>query len=433
MKGNKALILFLSIVLIICINGCGSKSTKKVPSVPVKSDLFGKITVWSEKDDLKALQKAGEDFKKYHPDVDVQVIEVDSSKLYDKITVGLATGSDFPDVFSINNDYIPLFVSKFPDGFMDVSSSISSIKNGFYGSQITESSVNGRSYAYPWKVVPSAIFYRTDIFSSLNINPEDIKTWYDYNKAGALLLSKTDGKVKMFPMDEGSDVTLYQEMLNQLKTGYFDQDGNPALNSDNALNAMAIIKKMCDTGIIYNYSGDDSLYNAIKNGEVATLPYGCYYAQILKTIAPELSGKWGVIKFPTFEPGGNNDVSMEGSSLMITKASKNTKVATEFAKFAVTDSNSLIDSFKKYEILPAYASVLKDPIFDRNEEYFNNLKIWRLFKDIVKNSDDNHISSNLIQTKKSVVEAQKDILINKKDSQNVLDSLQLDMQSRFGK
>ncbi len=430
MKGNKALLLFLSIVLIISIDGCGSKSTE---NTSYKSDLFGKITVWSEKKDLKALQKAGEDFKKYNPNVDVQVVEVDSSNLYDKITGGLALGSDFPDVFSTNNEYIPIFISKFPDGFMDVSSSISSIKNGFYNSQISESSVNGRSYAFPWKVTPAAVFYRIDTFSNSNINTDDIKTWYDYIQAGKLLLNNTEGKVKMLPVDESSDVTLYQEMLNQLKTGYFDKDGNPDLNSDKALNAVATIKKMRDAGIIYNYNGVDSLYNAIKNGEIATLPYGCYYADILKSIAPELAGKWGIIKFPTFEPGGNNDASMEGSSLMITKASKNKKLATEFAKFAVTDNDSLIDSFKKYGILPAYVSVLKNPIFNKNEEYFKNQKIWELFKDVVKNSEDNHISSNFVQTKKNVAEAQKEILVNNKDAQNVLDSLQLDMQSKFGK
>ena len=68
-------------------------------------------------------------------------------------------------------------------------------------------------------------------------------------------------------------------------------------------------------------------------------------------------GKWRVMKFPAFEPGGNRDISFGGSSLMINRLSTNTGLAKEFIKFAITDEQTQIDTMNKYGKFPVITDI----------------------------------------------------------------------------
>jgi len=349
---------------------------------------------------------------------------VDKDNLYTKIISGFASNSGLPDVFSVKDESIPMFVNKFPDGFLDISSTVNSIKSKFIDSKMLQCSVDGKFFAVPWDVNPTGVFYRKDIFKKANVFPEDIKTWEDYINVGKTIALSTAGGTKMLPIDEKNQDMLFREMLNQLKTGYFDKDGKIILDSKNSIKAMEIINKLNLNGLIYKVDGVASLNVAIKNGLIATLPYGSSLARQLIENDPEQAGKWGVIKLPVFEEGGNNAASVDSSSIMITKASKNTKVALKFAEFAATDSPSLMAGFNQYGILPSYTSFYDTEDFDKGISFFENQKIWLLFSGIAKDSVSVNYTKKFAETKSEIIKAQTDILNKHSIVQTTMDALQ---------
>ena len=171
------------------------------------------------------------------------------------------------------------------------------------------------------------------------------------------------------------------------------------------------------------------LNTSIKNDAVATLPYGSSFTKVLTDNAPEQVGKWGVMKLPAFEPGGNNVAAVDGSSIMITKASKNTKVALKFAKFAMMDDASLIEVFNKYGILPAYTPFYDSVNFDKGTAFFDNQRIWGLFSSIAKDSIATNFTEKISKTKSKVIKAQADILTYHLNVQSAMDALQTDLNN----
>jgi len=428
MKIKRKTYFVMAIVIITCISlAIAAREIKNSRNNPKNEDLYGKITVWSEEDNLSSLKLTGERFKKLHPKVKIEYENVDKDNLYAKLISGFASSSGLPDLFSVKDDYIYMFVDKFADGFLDISSTVSPIKSKFINSKMLQGSVKGKNFAIPFNTEPTAVFYRKDIFKKANIFPEDIKTWEDYIKAGKTILLSSVGTTKMLPLEQKNQDVLFREMLNQLNTGYFDKDGKIVLNTEKSIRAMEIIKKLNEDGLFHKVDGIVPLNAAIKNGTVATLPFGSSFSKQLTVSVPEQAKKWGVMKLPAFEPGGNNIATVEGSSIMITKASKNTKVSLEFAEFAMTDTESLSEGFNKYGILPAYMPFYDTENLDKGVIFFQNQKIWTLFSSIAKDSIATNFTERITETKSKVIKAQTDILNNHLDVKTTMDALQADL------
>lgn len=135
MRAKEIVYFVIVTIIIIIMTACHKKN---IVSTTQNEDLFGKIIVWSEKDNLSSLKLTGENFKKLYPKVKIEYVNIDKGKLYSKIVSGFASSSGLPDVFSIKDDSICMFVNKFPDGFLDVSSTVNSIKSKFLNGKILQ-------------------------------------------------------------------------------------------------------------------------------------------------------------------------------------------------------------------------------------------------------------------------------------------------------
>jgi multiple sugar transport system substrate-binding protein len=130
--------------------------------------------------------------------------------------------------------------------------------------------------------------------------------------------------------------------------------------------------------MIWDLDSKDAIINAAKEGKIVSFVADPSYITSLMKSAPEYKGKWGIMKLPAFEPGGNRDVSFGGSSLMINKNSPNTSLAKEFIKFAITDERTQMDALNKYGQFPADTDIYNLVAFNKPIDYFNS-KVWYLF------------------------------------------------------
>lgn len=424
MKFKKLLAASMAIVMTLSLASCGKKDEK-----PAQTNEPTKITVWSWSTAAKSLKVAADNYKKNHPNVEIEVVEMGTNDVYDKLTVGFASNEGLPDVVSVEDDHFKSFANKFPEAFADVTDAISSEKSNFLTSKLDNLTINGKIYGFPWDAAPSAMFYRVDIFEKAGVKPEDIKTWDDYIAAGKKVVKATGQK--MIPISVGTDDGIYRELLNQLGTFYFDKDGKPVLNSEQSLKAMGLIKKMYDEGLVYNNDSWDSLITATKNGTIASVPFGVWYVGSIMDQMPELKGKWGIMRMPAFEAGGNTAACLGGSNLMVTNASKNKETAIDFAKFAMTDKDTQLTMFKQFGLFPSYTPLYSESVFDEPNEFYSNQKIWKLFADVAKDIPAINFTSHFAETKELVINAMAKTTLKGADLKTTMDELQKQVEEKI--
>ncbi len=333
MKKKLSLVVMAMVLLIGILSGCGGSGSSSGDKVDIKSkkDVKGNITVWGWNVAADAMRKAVPAFNKEYPNVKVKVEDIGRLDVYKKLTVGLAAnGSGLPDVALVEDDHIQNYLTQFPDGFMNLG------KSGYDQSidQFSKSKMGavknkkGDIYAMPWDIGPVEVFYRTDLFKKAGVDPASIKTWDDYLNAGKKIKAATG--VDLLSMDIANDDGLFRIMLNEQGTYYFDDKGNINLESDEAVKAMSMIKKLHDANVMLNVDGWNGGIAAMKNSKVATIPTGVWYTGTMMDQAPDLSGKWDAFKLPAFEAGGNQAANLGGSNLMIPSSSNNKAAAYAF-------------------------------------------------------------------------------------------------------
>ena len=429
MKRKKLLAMLMAVTMVLSLVGCGAKKEEPAAVTPAaNAELSGKLVVWSYDVAAKSLQDSAAAFTKLHPKVEITVEDLGTDQVYDKLTTGLASNAGLPDMASIEGERLGAYVAKFPKGFVDFTSEMN--PKDFIPVKISECTVNGKIMAYPWDGAPCGLFYRTDLFEKAGIKAEDIKTWDDFIAAGMKM--KAIG-VKMLPVAVSKSDTAYRLILNQLGGFYFDKDGNTQLNSEASVTAMTYVKKMYEAGITFDNTNWDGLVTATKEGKIATVANGVWWAGTLQDECKEASGKWAVMRLPAVTAGGVTAAVNGGSDIVVPASSPNKVVAVEFAKFAMTDTATLIGSFSKYGIYPSYNPCYADPTFDADVPYFGGQKIWKLFAEVGKEIPNLNYTENFAETYSFVVDAQAKVTLKKADVKATMDELQKNVVSRFGK
>lgn len=228
----------ISMVAALSLTGCGGGGDKNA----AESD--NTITVWAWDVALKQLQASAEKFKETHPDVEFQFEEMGTEQIYTKLATTLNTGKGLADVILLEGEQVSGYASKYPDGFADLSDIVN--KDDYLPVKMGEVTVNDKVVGFPWDAGPVALFYRTDYFEQAGVNPEDIKTWDDFIEAGkkvtATCKTPSGEPVKMLPIaPNGSN--FWKLLLTEKGAGYFDAEGNTAVNSPEALECMEMARR----------------------------------------------------------------------------------------------------------------------------------------------------------------------------------------------
>ncbi|MEA1974442.1 MAG: extracellular solute-binding protein [Bacillota bacterium] len=427
---KRLISLLVIVVMLFSLVACSKDVAIQDENVQSESEeeLSGEITIWSWDVAAKSLEYAASNFKKIHPNVNIIIDDLGNSQVYDKLTTSLATNSGLPDVVTIEGERISGFAKKFPDSFVDFTSIIN--KDKFLSVKISEASVDNSIMAYPWDGAPAGIFYRTDLFKKAGINANDINTWSDFIDAGVKM---NEIGVKMIPIAASRNDTLFRFIYNQLGGYYFDKDGNTTLNTKNAIKAMSIVKEMYDAEITYDNVNWDGLVTASKEGKVATVANAVWWAGTLQSECTETAGNWAVMPLPKASENSSTTSINGGSSLMVPKGGGNSKVASEFVKFAMTDIDSIVYSFKEYGLYPSYIPAFENEIFNEEVEYFGGQKIWKLFAELGKKVPQLNFTENFGEANDLVVDGQSRILLEDASVEETLNKLQEELVNKFGK
>ena len=415
-------------VAALSLTGCGGGGDKNA----AESD--NTITVWAWDVALKQLQASAEKFKETHPDVEFQFEEMGTEQIYTKLATTLNTGKGLADVILLEGEQVSGYASKYPDGFADLSDIVN--KDDYLPVKMGEVTVNDKVVGFPWDAGPVALFYRTDYFEQAGVNPEDIKTWDDFIEAGkkvtATCKTPSGEPVKMLPIaPNGSN--FWKLLLTEKGAGYFDAEGNTAVNSPEALECMEMAKKIYDADIALNYTDWAEYEGVVVNQSVATIPEAVWMIGTIKDKGPDQSGKWGVMSLPVFpgdEPSGSTN---GGSDIVIPAASANVDIAKEFVQFAMTDVDLQADGFVNYGLFPSYIPAYDAEVFTEPDEFFGGQKIYETFIELGKKVPAVNYTENYNEAMKAAGSACAKVYLEGQDPKTVLEDLEKDLVSKFGK
>ncbi len=400
-----------------------------VPAM-AEGELSGTITIWSWDVALAHLQAQAERFNAIHPNVRFNFEDMGVSQVYSKMTTSLQSGIGLPDIVSLEGEQMAKFGLKFPDKFVDFTNELNPAD--FLPIKIGECTANDKIIAFPWDAAPAGLFYRADLFEQAGIDAEAIVTWDDFIEQGKILKEKTGADMMIMALSR-SDV-MYRILMMQLGGFYFDAEGNTQVNSPESIRAMEMIQKLYQAGIIFNDSGWDEKMTGISSGQIASIPEAVWMAGSIKEYCPDDAGKWKVMALPRFDADKEvMTASNGGSVLAIPAVSQSKDAAVEFVKFAMTDIESNIEGFMNYGLYPSYIPALDNEVFMQGDEYFSGQQIYTLFKELGEKSVAVNYTENFAETMELCKGAISKVTTGNEDVASVMESLQAEMVSKFGK
>lgn len=181
-------------------------------------------------------------------------------------------------------------------------------------------SIKGHCYALPETVNFDMMFYRTDIFENLNLEPP--KTWDEMYDVAEVLQRNN--------MNIGLPADMFTVLVLQMGGNVYTEDlTSTELTSPIANKAFEMWTEF------YNQYGapivkDD--YNRFRTGELplTIITYDFYYK--LQASAPEIRNLWKMTQIPGIEEDKNTSI-MTSTSACILESAENKEAAWEFLKW----------------------------------------------------------------------------------------------------
>ncbi|MEU4077788.1 ABC transporter substrate-binding protein [Streptomyces venezuelae] len=343
----------------------------------------GKVTVWSWTTAAEALRGVVPSFQRDNPGITVDVQDVGNPAIWDKITVGLASGGKgLADVLHIGVDYLPGYLEKFPEGLTDLSRlGADRHKDAFTeGLWPTVEGKDRAAHALPWEVNPLGLFYRHDFFEKAGVDPASLTSWDDLIAAGPKIRAATGAQ--LLGLDKpGStqDMDFFQNLMQLQGAFYFDGEGRVALASPQAVRALTVIKRLNDGGLLADTAGEGTWKRLVGQGKLATVPYPAWAIEYLATKFPAQSGKWRVMPPPAAVPGGGRSAIVNSTYLAVSATSKRRKAAWRFIEYALTKPAEINRMFASGGVFPALKAAYADPRFSAPHPFYGGQQVLRSF------------------------------------------------------
>jgi lactose/L-arabinose transport system substrate-binding protein len=391
------------------------------------------LTVWCWTPSDDALKSADAGFTKAHPDITLNYVQIKPQDVYQKLQLDAAAGSGFPDVSCIEDSHLAQFAKL---GILaDITKQAAPYKKQIQAYKWTQGTLNGHVYAFPWDAGPMALFYRRSVFKAAGINPNSIRTWNDFYKAGLKL--KQQGVPIWLQSKAQNDARFFEDLLWQQGLGYVDAKGNVVLDKNKKiLSTLEFLGKMWNAGILGDQAEwTDPWYASINDGKVATLPMAVWMGTFLKSwLAPKTSGDWGVIPLPSWTKNGPHTANDGGSALAIFKSSSNFNAAWQYVQWHLGRADVQARMYEQTDLFPSLQTAWRSPYMRQADEYYGGEKERQLFETLAKQIPVAYIYSSDYEQMDSLMSSElQKYALGKETAQQALKNAANAIRSRTGR
>jgi len=317
------------------------------------------ITIWKPFETSENLQPLFSAYQAKHPNVQIVYSKKNVDTYETDLLNALASGNG-PDIFSINNSWLPEYVDKITPAPTDVFT-YKEYKDTFIDVAEKDFTKDQKIYGVPLSVDSLALYYNKDLLGSAGIATPP-KTWGEL-ALDVQKLKRSDGKgyftTSGLAIGTNSNVNravdiLYLLMLQQGAVP-FSADGNPTFaqpvqkkgNQTNpGLTGLTYYTSFASpTSVNYNWnSRSDYSTDAFANGRAAFLYSYSYTRQTILQKSPNLNFDVASVPQPNLDDPTVNFANYWAEA--VSKQSKNSAVAWDVLKF-ITSKESLDKYYAK--------------------------------------------------------------------------------------
>jgi multiple sugar transport system substrate-binding protein len=304
MMNRWARMVLVAVVGALFALSAGAQSSDKGFKAPP-----GKMVLWAF-GQPKFLQLQIDDYFKRNPsEVQGVTAEVVATKGEEEVrqrtmlAYASQTWDDMADVIST----FPVSMQAMADAgvLIDVTAYLTPFKDKFVSGAYDQAYYKGRLWALPRSLRPQLLFYDKAIFDKYRIDPREMATFEGYLEVGRKLKAASNGQVFLSYEDPGSRTWRYwgrRGLMPQAGAKIWDDDGNVVIDRDpGALKALHYFETLHKEGLLFNSTIlQPPLYQATREGKIATFYIGAFYDEFLKANDKDMAGKWRVMAAPVF-------------------------------------------------------------------------------------------------------------------------------------
>jgi arabinosaccharide transport system substrate-binding protein len=248
----------------------------------------------------------------------------------------------------------------------------------------------GGQYGLPTHVGAFVAFYNTELLEAAGVDYTTIETWEDFQAAGTAYNQATG---KAFGVAETAVDMVEPLITAQLGGQFFDEDGNPAVNSPEVVEALELLQGMQEAGAISTIPGGspdaEEAYGAINRGDYAAIVYPAWYTSRFVDYMPDLAGKVAIAPAPTIDGGEVATIGGGGTGTAVIESSPVADMAAEWLAFAKLSPEANVAVWEVLGFDPVNMSVWEDEEVTTNpENKFNQYFQTNLFDTLNAVKDD---------------------------------------------
>ncbi|SNR73178.1 extracellular solute-binding protein [Actinomadura mexicana] len=287
-----------------------------------------KLKVWMMGDgtpeQTKFLDGVEAEFKQKHPSTDVQVKYVPWPQVATTFQKA-AAGGEGPDVTELGNTDVQSHIEQ--GSLADITDEFTGWADGktLNKTALGNDTADGKTYAVPWYGGVRGVWYRTDWFQELGIQPP--KTWADLSAAAKKVQDSKKVPGIGIPSDQTNALLSFvwgnggEVAVDDGKGGFQGRlDQPPAVEAVKYYAGLVTTEKVAPE----KYVGKNELEGPQRDfalGKLGMYVDGSWALKEMKKISEKNADKWGVFPIPT-KTGGSAPVMAGGSDLAVWNDSK---------------------------------------------------------------------------------------------------------------
>jgi multiple sugar transport system substrate-binding protein len=293
-------------LVVSCGGGSGSASgSGKAYKAPK-----GKMVHWAF-GQPKFLQLMYDEWFKRHPKetegVTVEVVATKGEEEVRQKTMLAFTSKTWNEMADVISTF-PVSMQAMAEAgiLLDMTDYLKPLQDKFVAGTYDQAWFKGKLWALPRSLRPQLLFYNKEILDKYAIDPKEMATFEGYLEVGRKLKAASKGQVYLSYEDPQSRTWRYwgrRGLLPQAGAKIWDDDGNAVIDKDpGAIRAFKYFETLHKEGLLFNsVILQPPLYEATRQGKVATFYIGAFYDEFLKANDQDMAGKWRVMEAPVFK------------------------------------------------------------------------------------------------------------------------------------
>jgi ABC-type glycerol-3-phosphate transport system substrate-binding protein len=398
------------------------------PTAFIPSTDASTVDLWVQQVSIDVMKGAANVFMQKNPDIKVNFVPMTMTDASNNLLASIAAGAGAPDAAFIDWYSIMKFTLRDGTGLNDLTALMPNKSDWVQWDLDLVTTKSGKMIGLPEDLGIEMMFYRRDVFEAAGL-PSDpdsvtkaVATWDDMIETGKKLTKNGE----RWMINTASEV--WEILRQEGEVRYFDDDGQPVVNSDRFVKAAEEAVKIRKAGVDAKLDWWSTDWEVARNkvpGVVALYPCAAWWDQIVQPAAPDTKGLWGVVPLPS-----KASANAGGSFFVFPEMSKKTDKAFKVTSFIEASDEGLTEYMKSGKFLPGYKKFFSSSIFTTPDPFYKD-QVWlKAFADEAENAVPLHLNLNDSVATEVLTESIKNILEKGTDPKTELDAANEEIKKR---